>query len=202
MASKTEICNLAISHLGVGSRIANVETERSAEAAICRTFFEITRDITLRDFDWIFSRKTVTLGLIESDPNDEWGYSYRYPSDCINARRIPSGIRNDNRQSRIPYEIAQDDDGQLIYTDKAEAQLVYTKKETNTERYPADFVMMQSLLLAAYIAPAVTGADPFKLGDRALKLYTYHKSVAEAASGNEGQAEEPPEAESIRARET
>src|SRR5688572_11149621 len=111
MASETEIANLALSHLGVGKEIANLETERSQEAVACRRFYDTARDATLRDFSWPFATKIAVLGLIEADPNDEWDYSYRYPSDCLQLRRILSGVRNDTRDSRVPFKLAHDDSG-------------------------------------------------------------------------------------------
>lgn len=201
MASNTEIANLAIGHLGVGKEIANLDTENSKEAMACRRFFSDARDATLRDFNWPFARRFRTLTLVEEDPNDEWGYSYRYPTNCLAFRRILSGIRNDTRQSRIPYLLANDDDGELILTDKEDAQGEYTVKITDPARFSADFRIALSLRLAAYIAPWVAGGDPFKLGQRALTLYQFEISKAQATAGNEEQAEEPPESEYVRARE-
>lgn len=201
MASETEIANLAISHLGVGKEISDLTTDRSQEALACRRFYATARDQVLRDFAWPFAMKTVALGLVEEDPNDEWGYSYRYPSDAVELRRIISGERNDNRQGRVPYRIGRDASGLLIFTDEEDAELEYTLRETDTGRYPADFVMALSLRLAVYIAPRLTAGDPFKLSMRALDLYNYELSQARANAANEEQPEEPPESEFIRERE-
>lgn len=200
-ASKTEIANLAISHLGVAKEIGNLDTEKSQEAGACRKFYDLALETTLRDFDWPFATKYETLGLIESDPNDEWDFSYRYPSDALKIRKILSGTRNDTRQSRIPFVEGQDNSGKLIFTDQEDAQVKYTPFTTNVALYPPDFIMALSLRLAAYVAPRITGGDPFKMGDRAIKLYMYELSKAESNSGNEEQEEENPESEYIRARQ-
>lgn len=199
--SEIAICNMALSHLGVGKEIANLETETSQEAAACRRFFSVARDNTLRDYPWPFTTKIQALALIETDPNDEWNYSYRYPSDCLRLRRVLSGIRNDNRQTRVPYKIAQDAAGQLIYTDTENAEVEYTIRETDPSRYPSDFVMAFSLRLASYIAPRLTKGDPFKLGDRALQLHQYEVQKAMASAHVEEQQEELPDSEFIRERE-
>jgi hypothetical protein len=200
-SSTTAIANLAISHLGIGKEIANLETERSSEAQACRRFYETARDVTLRDFPWPFATKINAIGLVEEDPNDEWGFSYRYPTDCLMLRRILSGLRNDNRQSRIPYRVTRDDSGLLIYTDAEDAELEYTIKETDVGRFPADFTMAFSFLLAGYVAPRLTGGDPFKLGQRALELYQIELSHARLTAMNEEQSEELPDSEFIRTRE-
>jgi len=201
MASTTEIANLALSHLGVGKEIADLDTEASQEASSCRRFFAIARDATLRDFPWPFATKFVTLGLIEADPTDEWSYSYRYPSDCLMVRRILSGLRNDNRQSRQPFKIVQDSSGRLIYTDEVEASIEYTVLEDDPAKYPPDFTMALSLRLAAYAAPRVTGGDPFKMGQRAMQMYLDEISNARENSAMEQQDEEVVQSEFIRSRD-
>ena len=65
MSSKTEIANLAISHLGIGKEIANVETEQSQEAKACRRYFDMAKKITLGDVDWTFATKFATLNLFQ-----------------------------------------------------------------------------------------------------------------------------------------
>lgn len=200
-SSSTEICNLALSHLGNGKTISNIDTERSAEALACRAFYETARDVTLRDANWPFATAFRALGLIETDPTTEWTYSYRYPTDCLKLRRFLSGIRNDNRQSRTPYRIARDDAGRIILTDLVDANVEYTFKETSVIRFPSDFVMALSFRLAAYIAPRVTGGDAFKMGERALRLYTFELGKADSSAASEVQDEELPDSEFIRTRE-
>ena len=77
-SSKTEIANLAISHLGIGKTIANLELEKSQEAIACRRFYDTVRDSSLRDFPWPFAGKIQALALV----SNEWLYAYQYPSDC------------------------------------------------------------------------------------------------------------------------
>lgn len=201
MASTTEICNFALSHLGIGKRISNVETDVTAEAKVCRIFFEPSRDKVLRDFPWPFATKILALGEIEESPNDEWGFSYRYPSDCLAFRRILSGTRNDTRQSQIPYRIAQDAAGKIIFTDREEAQGEYTVRTEDPAIYPPDFVLALSFLIAAYIAPAISAGDPFKLGARAAQFYEYEIDKAKANAANEVQPEEDVQSEFVRGRE-
>lgn len=201
MSSNTEICNLALSHLGVGKEIANLETEKSQEASACRRFYEITRDQVLRDFAWPFATKVATLALIEEDPNEEWAFSYRYPVDCLDVRKILSGTRNETQDTRVPYRISNDDSALCIYTDLEDAQIEYTAKVTNVDFFPVDFLQALSLRLAAYIAPRVTAGDPFKMGDRALQLYRQEMSIARANAVNEQQDERIVDSEFILARE-
>jgi hypothetical protein len=201
MSSETEISNMAISHLGVGKEIADLDTETSAEAKACRRFYDIARDTVLRDFQWPFATKIASLGLVESDPNTEWDYSYRYPSDCITLRRILSGVRQDTLDSKVPYKIAQDSSGRLIFSDEENASVEYTVKVTDPAKYTPDFTLALSYRLAVYIAPRVTRGDPFKLMEKAMGMYMDIIGDAKANAYNEEQDDVKPESEFIRARD-
>lgn len=201
MPTDTEISNLSLSHIGIGVEIAALETESSEEAGACRRYFTQARNEVLRAFPWSFATQIIAIALIETDPNTEWGYSYRYPTDCIFFRRIQSGNRNDSRQSRIAYKIAQDSNARLIYTDQADAVGEYTISVTDTKYFPPDFVSALSLLLASYIAPRLTSGDPFKMGELAMKRYIVQKSIAQGNSANEEQPDEIVEGEFITGRD-
>jgi len=200
-SSKTEICNLALSHLGTAKRISNLETDTSGEATNCRIFFDIALEEVLRDFKWPFATKIEALALIEENPNTEWTYSYRYPSNCLTIRRILSGIRKDTRQSRVPYRVAFDDSARIIYTDQVEAYIEYTYNMTDPAYFPSDFTLALSYRLATLLAPILTGGDPFKLGVATFELYQMHLKKAVVNSFNEEQDEELPDSEFIRTRE-
>ena len=200
MASAVEICNLALSHLRHSKRIASF-SEQSEEARLCSLFYETTRDLVLRDVRWPFATTTKALGLIEEQPNTEWAYSYEYPSDCLLARRILSGVRNDTRAARVPYKIAYDDGAKVLFCDRENAVLEYTVAITDTSLFAPDFVMALSYRLAFYLAPTLTGGDPDNLGQRAMQMYALEKSAATANAFNEQQDEEIPQAELINFRE-
>lgn len=200
MATKVEIWNTALSHLGIEKEIAGVD-ERSAEAAACRRFYDPTVDQLLRAFAWSFATRFATLALVEADPTSEWSYSYRYPSDCLLVRRILSGLRNDTPDTRIEYRITSDASGLLIYTDQADAEVEFTVLANDPLRYPSDFTSALSLLLAAKMAPRLTSGDPYKLRERNLNLFLAEIAEAKSASINEQQVPVEPDASWIRERE-
>ena len=86
MASKTEIANLALSHLGVGKEIGNLDTEKTEEAVAMRRFYESARDATLRDFPWPFATRMVALALVASPPT-QWWTPVRRRSQSVSMRR-------------------------------------------------------------------------------------------------------------------
>lgn len=200
MSSSTRISNLALGHLGVSKKLGIFDTDKSTEADVCRLWYPTALDEVLRDFSHPFLTKIDDLGLVEEDPNDEWAYSYRYPSNCMMFRRILSGTRNDTRQSKVSYRIAQDAIGKLIFTDQSEAEGEWSVHDTDMSRWPVDLQRALAFLMAFYMAPSLTNGDPFKLGDRALNAYMIMNAKAEQNALNEQQDEEPPESEAIRAR--
>jgi len=200
MSSTTEISNLAISHLGIGKEIANLDTEQTEEASACRRYFESAKKATLSDLDWTFATKFAVLNLIESEPNEEWNFSYRYPSDCINMRRILSGQRQDTQKTRVPYRISADSAGRIIYTDKENAEIEYTKNVTDPGLFSAEFALALSFRLASYIAPRLTGGDPFKMKQEMLAQYEIELGRAKKKNMNEETADILPESEMITIR--
>lgn len=199
--SKTEIANFAISHLGIGKRIVSLETERSQEAIVCNLFYSTALGETLRDFDWPFTRTIADLVLVQVNPNLDWKYSYRLPSDCLKALHILSGLRVETRQSRIEYEIGQDDEGKLLFTDQDSATLKYIIKADDPMQYPDDFTMALSYRLAMYVAPQITSGDRAKLRAEMAQYYMAEITQAKCNSLNEEQVNEDPESEFIRIRE-
>lgn len=200
MYSETEIANLALSHLGHGKELADIDTDVGAVPSALRRFYDIARKQTFRAFPWSFARKFYTLNLVEENPTTEWTYSYRYPSDCLAFRKILSGTRRDNRETRIKYELASDDDGKLIYSDEASAVGEYTRDITDGQFYSEDFVMAMSYRLAYLIAPRVAGIDAASLRREMKAMFEEAIVEAQGMDLNEQSFDEEPEAENIRAR--
>lgn len=212
--SPVDICNLALSHVGVALEIQALN-DNTKEARACNRFFNVLRQNLLRKFPWPFATSTASLILL-SDPNliipatIEWQFSYRLPSDVLRARRI----LNDRRptwQTVVPYRIEKDSGGGILLTDyapiaansviPAQPQLEYTVDVTDTTQFPADLAMAFSYALGKLVAPRVTTGDPYKLGDKCAAEF---KSAWEAATGmamDEEQPDKPAESEFVRARE-
>lgn len=200
MTTRTNICNMAIAHLGIGKEIASYTSDQSEEARACRIFYDIARESVLKEHDWSFATKFVDLGLIEEDPTDEWDYSYRYPVDCLYARRVLSGMRQDTLASEIPFRLVPDNTGRLIYTDESEACLEYTYNVEDEFLFSADFALVLSFRLAAYIAPRITLGDPFSTKQEMLGQYALELAAARANDMSEIKLDKHPESEFIKVR--
>lgn len=185
MASETEISNLAISHLGIGKEIGDLETENSSEARACRRFFDVSKYATMRSFPWSFLKRSVALGLVEENPTTEWLYSYRYPSTALGLIKILSGVRIDTPDSRINYAIVSDATGKLIHTDEQDAVCLYLETIDDTTLYPYDFIMAFSYKLAYNISAIVTAGDPFNIRTDMEKNFSFEISKASKNDLNE-----------------
>lgn len=196
MASKIEIINLALAHLGSGKEIASID-ESSQEAAAARRVYDTALDETLRGYAWPFATTIRSLQLIQEDPNSQWNYEYGYPSDCLWFRGIvtPVGMEDDPP----PYQIGHGDGASVIWTDEEDAEAEYTVRVTDTNRYPADFRLAFSFQLAALMAPRLARDLP-AIGKEALQKFLYQIDLAKATAGNEIRPRDPPDPESIQAR--
>lgn len=201
MASQIQICNMALRHAAVGTRISNLDTDRSAEAQALRDFYDIALRDVLREYAWPFAVKMQALALVEEDPNDEWAYSYSYPTDCQRFLRILSGLRNDARSTRVPYKFAYGEQGQIIYCDVEDAEAEYVMYVDDESRFSSDFVIAMSYKLAMLIAPSITGGDPGALMRKLDESYLISLSRARATAANEENPDEPPESDFINSRQ-
>lgn len=202
VSSNTEIANMALRHLGQSTEIADLSTDQTEAAFASRAFFETARDATLRDFPWPFAATTADLTQVAPEPTIEWGYSYVYPPDCLQAHRIVTGNRRETQADRIPFRLQYGAASILILTDQVadDATLEYTRRETDPLRFPPDFALALSFRLAYYMAASMTAGDPFKLQERCLRGYSLEIAQAQSRAGNEEQPDLPPEASAIAAR--
>lgn len=191
MTIDTETCNLALSHLGDGTLLTDPLTEKSEQAICARTFFPTALIYTLKQFDWGSHRKYANLSLVEADPNAEWKYSYRYPTDCVMARKIVSGIRNPRDEQKIPFTLGIDDEGQLIYTDMYQATLRYTMLNDEADTWDLDFKLAVSYHLAYLMAARLKAGNSSKI--KAEMASQFMSAVQQARANSANQEEEGPQ---------
>ncbi|HZL93365.1 MAG TPA: LamG-like jellyroll fold domain-containing protein, partial [Vicinamibacterales bacterium] len=125
-ALSQDLCNDALSHLGISQEIAALSTEDSVEAIQCRRFFPKAVNETLRAFAWPFATKYVTLahhdGEEETPVNGDWTYAFRVPLDCLMVRRL---VRPDLQRGPDPdpppFRIGQGEMAGLPYESVARA---------------------------------------------------------------------------------
>lgn len=195
MASKTEIANLALSHIGSAKPVINVETDKNEEANAVRASWDVVRDVMLRLASWNFATAFSTLGLVAGVSTPRYAYAYELPSDFVAMRVIQSQI-SDEDDARLHYRIV----GRHLYSNLDTVTIEYTKQVKDPGTWSPDFVEAFSYRLASYIAPRLAAGDPFKRGQLALSLYKLSSDQAIANNANEEVPEEPGESPSIAAR--
>lgn len=167
MATETDICNLALAHLGDTATVASIDPpEGSAQAEHCARFYPIARNALLEMHSWGFATKRVQLALLSSGW-PEWDYAYAPPSDSLNILAVlPPNSTDDYAVADSgslfvpqPYSCEINQDGvQVIYSDQANAVLRYTAMVTNTAQFSPLFVTTLSHHLAAMLAgPLIKG---------------------------------------------
>ncbi|UPY96262.1 MULTISPECIES: hypothetical protein [Pectobacterium] len=191
MASEIEICNIALSRLGI-SRSINSLTEQSKEAGACSLHYEPARDAVLSDFPWSFATKRVALADLNSAPSD-WQYAYRYPTDCMRVIEIMTpGTRTPTACQRIEYATGSDADGtgKLIYTDEPNAWLKYVGKVIDTNMFDAIFRDALAWRMAGEMAMQLGGNA--NLGQFAMQMYGQVLMSSASRSMEESQEAQPP----------
>lgn len=191
MTIDTETCNLALSHLGDGTLLTDPLTEKSEQAICARTFFPTALTYTLKQYDWSEHRKYLALTLVEEAPNTEWKYSYRYPSDCVMARKIVSGIRNPRDDQKVAFTQGLDDTGKLIFTDVEEAVLRYTVLNDEADTWDLDFKLAVSFHLAYLMAARLKAGNSSKI--KAEMASQFLSAVQQARANSATQEDEGPQ---------
>lgn len=135
-----------------------------------------------------------------TEANGDWDYAYRWPSDCLYARRMvpANGIGRKFSNTPIPFRIGRDVNGLLVYTDEIAAVLEYTMIDCDNLWTDDLFLEAFTWRLAATVAPSIA-----RDADMALKAWAAYMNTLEHAatvSSRESQLEKDGDADWIAAR--
>ncbi len=161
---------MALNMLGMPS-ITSFEEENNS-AGLCKQFFPILRDRTLRDHHWSFAATAVKLQAAADEIPFDPAYTYccPMPGDLI---RI-TGIQPDQ-----PYRKA----GNRIFIDNLPATLIYTRRVDDPTLFDETFCEALQYQLAAEIGMTNT-RDP-----QLINFYRseYERKLAVARSIDSGE---------------
>jgi hypothetical protein len=186
--SAVSICNQALGKIGISQFIANLETEQSNEARVCRVYYEAARDRVLQAMPWGFARRVAELQDIGTPPAG-WLYRYRYPNDCLFARKvIETGATEDSPGQ--PFTVSEDEanGGLAICSNTYPASLIYTARITNTALFSALFTDALAWALAVDLS-APLSAQP-SMAQSASQAYVATLAQAAARHLNEDQPQD------------
>jgi hypothetical protein len=184
--SEVQICNIALRRVQ-GEPITDLETDETKSAALCRTFFEPTRDALLEDHPWSFAIRRQLLAVSTEDNLTNWLYAYTLPSDPYCLRPIvlvdPYGLYYE--QKAYPFQV----ENRTLYTDMISAGLKYIARITDALAFTASFVDCLAWRLAAELLKPIEGSSTVDLWGM------YQATLVIAKGDNDLGAQEPGEPE-------
>lgn len=145
MASKTDICNGALSVIGEPS-ITDFDTDTSEEGDQCRINYEVQKQALLTRLPWRFAQKTVALVADATAANPLFSASFALPADFLQMGNT------DLDNSGIPYFI----EGVKLITSASSVTMNYTVNIQNEDLFTSGFRRSFEYLLASRMAYALT----------------------------------------------
>lgn len=202
MYSKAKIYNLALGALLLQRQIIDVDTDKSNEAKVLNTHWETALYSTLEDLNLDSMSETVTLELVEEEPNDLWKYAYKYPSNCAFLRRLVSCTDIDTRDTQIRKRVGRHEGQKVIFTDEPQAKAEIIPKDIDLDSIESNTAMAIAYKLAMLSAPLATGKGAQRLIESIMQRYAIHKAEAQERDKLENENFEDPRVESdfVRAR--
>ena len=156
----TDICNLALNHIG-REQIASLNEDTEA-ARTCKLHYDLQRRVLLRAYTWSFAKKYTKLAEIDTK-TPGWRYTYAYPNDCVMARKL---YNEDNTwlylEKNFPGNMDQvllNDNTKAIVCNHKDACLEYTYDVKDADLFTDDFSQALSYYLAAAICVPLTGSE-------------------------------------------
>ena len=187
MASITQICNMALSHIGADARIVSITPpDGSVEAGHCAMFYDAARTEMLESGEWSFSLRRAQLTEVTNVSN-AWGYAYAKPSDCMRPMRIlAAGAVSDGTGAKFVQE------GDTLFCDEPEAVLVYVRDVTDSGKFTPSFVSAHDTAHAFFnTGPIIKGQEGMRIGDAMRQRALSVAGQSAATSANASQSAVP-----------
>lgn len=191
MFTKAKFFNLALGDLLLSRQITQPDTDKSNEAAVLRTFYDVAWMAALADMDLDATSSQARLELTETfDPNvivplSQWHYAYKYPSNCAFFRRIQSCQIMDNKTSHIPKRVGIYAGKKVIFTNQQDAIAEFIPLDIPLTLLSASAGLAVSHRLAIMGAPLITGKGAKRLMDDIGKKYVLAKMEAQQQDARE-----------------
>lgn len=155
----TQVCNLALAEVGDSYSLTDIN-ETSNQAAVCRLFFEPTRDYMLREHPWNFARQLSALSRLADAPPFGWDNQFQLPADFLRLVEF-NGL--DVWQVEGSYQVANGPSGGLVLmTDDNRAEIIYVKRITDANLFDPLFVDALAKTLAARISTKISKDESVK----------------------------------------
>lgn len=179
MFSKAKFFNLACGALLLQRQIIDPDNEKSNEAKVLNTHYDVALYSTLADMDLDSTSSQALLELKATDPIHGWKYAYKYPDNCAFFRRIQSHVRTDSRDTHIAKRVAIFNRQKVIFTNKADAIAEFIPTDFPLNALAASAGMPIAYRLAILSAPLATGKGAARLIVDIEKKYVIAKMEAQ-----------------------
>jgi len=183
ITSPADMINLALGRIGYGDRIGSIyEGSKAAKQAI--DIYSQTRDELLREGDYGFAERNVSMTLLKqapaggyfppnqwngmNNPPPPWAFEYQYPSSCLKVRAVkpvPLFVQNFDPQPNV-FAVENDNfftpPQKVILCNIPNAMLVFTGQITDPTTWEADFISAFAAELGLRLAPVLANMDAAK----------------------------------------
>lgn len=201
MVDKTLLANMTFAHCAISRTVLNIDAtgETTVEADQFNAFYPTVMSSVIMQYMPDFPQRQVALSLIQENPNLTYDYEYSYPSDCLIARDMNDGLQlGVDLFNTIPYQVANDGNERVIWSNQDAPNLNYISDFDVIDKMPPSFALALSLIIASYIAPAIT--ENRNSGVTLSKRGHNEMAIAMAGQANERGAHLQADAETIRGR--
>jgi len=147
MASKVQICNMALSRLGANT--VTSLTDNTTEAKLCNTLFDDLADRVMMQGSWTTTITRTSLAKTTNTPSFEYTNEFQLPVDpkCLKVLNV-----NDD-EAMTDFRI----EGDKLLTDNSTVKIRYIAQLTDTEDYGPMLTEAIEVLLASYLALPIAG---------------------------------------------
>lgn len=156
IASKNEICNMALAHIGSYGTINDIDSPETDAEVVCARWYDVTRAALLRRAIPNFAMARRVVAKKTTTPPFGYAYSYEYPSDCL---RILGFGDIDAKSKRYNIELSNGEHDLEIQIDDlypGGLPLRFIIDIKNINLFTPDFKILLSWVLASNIALPIT----------------------------------------------
>lgn len=168
--STTEIANIALQKLGVGS-ISDLGQDHSGAKAVLKCYTAM-RDLELSKHNWRFAVARVQLAASVTAPAFDYARAFPIPSDWLRTI-LPA-------TTDLDWSLENHGGVRAILTNVNELKLVYVKRVTDVTLFHPTFDEALACRIAHQVCEEATGSNTKK----AAAADEYKDAIAEAKKAN------------------
>ncbi len=188
--SNAVIANRALQVMGVSTRISALDQNDVSARAINNAFTPV-RDALLREFEWNFAIRRVSIAKLSEEDTYEGLNQYLLPNDYARLlRRDKTGV---SQTTRKDWQI---ENGKILTADGSPLSFRYLAKVTDPQEFDSLFDELFAYRLALATFRDITGSAT--IGEEVSTAHDRLERHAKQISSYENEPEEPVEDEWIQ----